>query len=99
MVSETKYSCYGFKLELEDGPLVTWAYASSHLSINEAELDIKKRFAPHSVSACILIEDPMKDIVSLRQSNKEYYDEIYGGIKSTKDLSSKRKRRVGNDSN
>ena len=32
----------------------------------------------------------MKDIVSLRQSNKEYYDEIYGGIKSTKDLSSKR---------
>ena len=41
----------------------------------------------------------MKDIVSLRQSNKEYYDEIYGGIKSTKDLSSKRKRRVNNDSN
>ena len=93
MVSETKYSCYGFKLELEDGPLVTWAYASSHLSINEAELDIKKRFAPNKVSACLLIEDPNKDVMQIQEKSREYYDEIDGGIKSTKDLSSKRKRR------
>lgn len=99
MVSETKYNCYGFELELDTGPLVTWAYASKYLSIKEAEMDIKKRFAPNKVSACLPIEDPMKDVMSMRQSSKEYYDEIDGGIKSTKDLSSKRKRRVDNGSN
>ena len=91
---DTKYNCYGFELELDDGPIVTWVYASKHLTIKEAELDIKKRFAPNKVSACLLIEDPLKDITSGKQKTKEYFDEISGKIKNTKDLSSKRKRRL-----
>ena len=93
MVSEKKYNCYGFNLDLGVKSIVTFAYASSHFTEKEAEVDIIKRFAPNKVGACFIIEDPMKDVMSTRQSNKEYYDEA-GGIKLKKDLSSKRKRRL-----
>ena len=94
VMNETQYNCYGFELELDDGPIVTYVYASKYLTIKEAEIDIKKRFAPNKVSACLLIEDPTKDVMHIQQKSREYYDEIDGGIKSTKDLSSKRKRRL-----
>ena len=94
VMNETQYNCYGFELELDDGPIVTYVYASKYLSIKEAEIDIKNRFSPNEISACLLIEDPMKDVMHIQQKSREYYDEIQGGIKSTKDLSSRRKRRV-----
>ena len=94
VANETTYKCYGFNLELDDGPIDTFVYASKYLTLKEASDDIKKRFGPNKVTKIKKIKDPLEDVMNIQQKSREYYDEIDGGIKSTKDLSSKRKRRL-----
>jgi len=95
VVNETTYNCYGFNLELDDGPIDTFVYASKHLTLKEAKVDIKKRFAPNKVTKLKQIEDPFADVMYVQKKSREYYDETDGGIKNIKDLSSTRKRRLG----
>jgi hypothetical protein len=84
VVNETVYNCYGFNLELDDGPIDTFVYASKHLTLKEAKADIKKRFTPNKVTKLKQIEDPFDNTM----------DEA-SGIKNKSDLSNTRKRRLG----
>jgi len=94
VVNETVYNCYGFNLELDDGPIDTFVYASKHLTLKEAKADIKKRFTPNKVTKLKQIEDPFDNTMYVQRKSREYYDEA-SGIKNKSDLSSTRKRRLG----
>jgi N-glycosylase/DNA lyase len=94
VIMDSVYDCYGFNLELDDGSIDTHVYVLKSYNKKEAETDIRKRFAPNKVTRVHKIQDPLEDITEMQRTTKEYYDDLSGQIRNTKDLSSKRKRRI-----